>query len=133
MKSEIFEILKKKKDIQLGRWFLFSLSGLLLTAVLIVPDRGGSVGLPNPSKLIVNHTTQECADIRIGYGDNAPEDCSIPGGWEEAEYEIADFICPKGYEHKGRFEGEQCLKLSQDYNPQHRPPRRGFGCAPPSY
>ena len=138
MKSKDFKILKIRKDIwfyfqkKQGRWFLFSLVGLLLTMTLIIPDKG--VSLPNPWKLIVNHTTNECADLHIGFGNNEPEDCSIPKGWEEAEYEFANFVCPKGYEHKGRFEGEQCLKLSQDrYNPQRRSHSGGFGCASPSY
>ena len=115
-----------------GRWLLFSLIGLLLTLVMVKPDTG--VSLSNPWKLIVNHTTKECADLYIGFGNNEPKDCSIPEGWEEAEYEIANFVCPKGYESIGRFEGEKCLKLSQNkHNPQRRSNSGGFGCAPLPY
>ena len=143
MKTKSFKILKKKKDIWFyfqkdkERWFLFSLMGLLLTMTLIIPGKGMGVSAPNPWKLIVNHTTEKCADLYTGSADNDPDRCSIPGGWEEAEYEMANFVCPKGYEHIGRFEGEQCLKLSQEdrHNPQHRSNRSGFGfgCASPSY
>ena len=110
---------------------LFSMIGLLLALTMITPDT--SVSLPNPWQLIVNHSTKECANLRIGFGDDDPKDCSIPEGWEEPEYEkfSNNPICPKGYDRIGRFEGEQCLKLSQaGYNSQHSPPRRGFGCAP---
>ena len=140
MKSKSFKILKKRKDMWFsfrkdkGRWFLFSLVGLLLIMTLVIPDKGMGVSAPNPWKLIVNHTTEECANLYTGSENDNPDSCSIPRGWEEAEYEMANFVCPKGYAHIGRFKGEQCLKLSQTrHNPQRRSSDGGFGCASPSY
>ena len=113
-------------------YILYSAVALLMILTMITPDTG--VSLPNPWQLIVNHTTKECANLYIGFGNNEPKDCSIPAGWEEAEYEGANFVCPQGYARKGHFEGEQCLKLSQNrHNPPQKSPGGGFGCAPLPY
>jgi hypothetical protein len=48
---------------------------------------------PVPPKLVVNHDTQECAEI---FGGDECMDCFPPQGWEELGWAY-DIECPAGY------------------------------------
>jgi hypothetical protein len=65
---------------------------------------------PVPPKLVVNHDTQECAEI---FGGDECMDCFAPEGWEELGWAY-DVECPAGYtlttveSHCNHFKNEHC-------------------------
>ena len=63
--------------------------------VLILLVFAGSVyALEIPSRIVVNHTTKECATFWIGDGSQR---CYLPTGWEILDQGYDTSLCPEDY------------------------------------
>ena len=128
MKAKIKMLEKLKKIMSSSqrvknRFALFSLTGLLLILMMVIPDTGFSV--PSPLHMIVNDDLRECAELHLGYKLTA-RDCEPPEGWRYAEYGFADYVCPEGYVNtREQYEPVACMEPGGD-GPRRKPP--GFGC-----
>ena len=66
---------------------------LFLCTIFLISDWQIAIAEPMPPKLVVNHETQECAEI---FGGDECMDCLPPDGWEVLGWSY-QAQCPEGY------------------------------------